>query len=349
MGSTHVNHEPGDHNFEKNNREAFYSMLKDHFFAGQQFDFKEIACDDEVKTPEQLQVALPGINEDFHSLAMRLAATLPRDGALPADKERAAAWRTQKFERLREITRFKTEAVQAVPETGLKVFADGTVTYFWLRVGGAWTVPAVELTRRNPIGQVLVIADQGRKSIPVELVDEWLERGYVVIALDPFYLGESKIAERDFLHALQVACVGDRPIGVQATQIAAIARWAKREYLNRPSKIVAIGPRTSLATLVASAVEPDVIETVELHDSLASLKQVLEDNLGVNQVPEYFCFGLLEHFDIVSLAALSAPRRVTFVNPSDRLKTEVAPLAAWYKLHGVEYEPTRITEATPPK
>ena len=88
---------------------------------------------------------------------------------------------------------------------------------------------------------------------------------------------------------------------------------------------------------------------IELHESLASLKQVLEDNLGVHQVPEYFCFGLLEHFDIVSLAALSAPRPVTFVNPSDRLKTEVAPLAAWYKLHGVEHQPIKTIEASPTK
>ena len=346
---THVNHDPGDHNFEKDNREAFYRMLGDHFYVGHVFDAKEIACDDEVKTPEQLQVELPAMNEDFHSLAMKLAATLPRGGALPTDKERAAVWSGKKFERLREITRFKTESVQAVPETDETVFSDGTVTHWWLRVGGSWTVPAIELTRGKTIGQVLIVADGGRKSIPVELVDEWLNKGYLVMALDPFYLGESKIAERDFLHALQLSCVGDRPLGVQAAQIAAIARWAKRELPHGPAQIVAIGPRTSLATLVASVLEPAAVEAIELRESFGSLKQVLEDNLGVNQIPEYFCFGLLEHFDIVSLAALSAPRRVTFVNPSDRLKTEAAPLAAWYKLHGIEHLPTKTIEASPTK
>jgi dienelactone hydrolase len=343
--STHVNHDPGDHNFEKDNREAFYRMLGDHFFSGQSFDSKEIACDDEVKTAEQLQVALPAINEDFHSLALKLATTLPRDGALPTDKQRAAAWRTQKLERLREITRFKLESVQAVRETEEKTFSDGTATHWWLRVGGSWTIPAVALTRGKTIGQVLIVADGGRKTIPVELVDEWLNKGYRVIALDPFYLGESKISERDFLHALQLSCVGDRPLGVQASQISAIVRWVNREFSGGPVRLLAVGPRTSLASLVASAFEPTV-EAVELCESLGSLKQVLEDNLGVNQIPEYFCFGLLEHFDVVPLAALSAPRRVTFANPSARLKTEVAPLAAWNKLHGIEHESTRSTETS---
>ena len=346
---THVGHEPGDHNFEKDNRRAYYRMLGQHFFAGQRFDPEEIPCDDEVKTAEQLQVELPAINEDFHSLAMKLAETLPRDGVLPTKSEPAGAWVTRKLERLREVTRYKHEAVQAVPETEEKAYSDGTVTHWWLRVGGAWTVPAVELIRGKPVGQVLIVADGGRKSIPVELVDEWLDLGYRVIALDPFYLGESKITERDFLHALQLSCVGDRPLGVQAAQIAAIARWSNGEFPGGPARVVAVGPRTGLAALVASALEPEAIEKVELRESLGSLKQVLEDNLGVNQVPEYFCFGLLEHFDIVSLTALSAPRPVTFVDPIDRLKEAAAPLAAWYKLYGVEHAPIRITEKPPAK
>lgn len=348
---THVNHDPGDHNFEQDNRQAFYRMLGDHFFAGHVFDASEIACEDEVQSPEQLQVELPANNEDFHSLALKLATALPRDGALPTDKESADAWKVKKLERLREITRFKTESIQAIPETDEKAFSDGTVTHWWLRIGGSWTVPAVELKRGEPRGQVLIVADGGRKSILPELVDEWLNKGYRVIALDPFYLGESKIAERDFLHALQVSCVGDRPLGVQASQIAAAARWARGTALIRetqPVEVVAIGPRTSLAALVATALEPLSIRAVELRESLASLKQVLEDNLGVNQIPEYFCFGLLEHFDIVPLAALSAPSRVTFVHPSDRLKSEAAPLAAWYKLHGVEHDPL-ATQPPPSK
>lgn len=344
---THVNHDPGNHNFEQDNRQAYYRFLGTHFFAGQPFEPAEISCDDELKTPEQLQVPLPDTGlEDFHTLALKLSVDLPRDGTLPADKDAAADWKARKLQHLRDVTRFKQEAVQAVPETDPRAFADGTVTHWWLRVGGDWTVPAVELTRGQPTGKVLLVADQGRKSLPAELVDEWLNKGCRVIALDPFYLGESKISERDFLHALQVSCVGDRPLGLQAAQIAAIARWAQREFPDGAPQVVAVGPRTSLATLVASALEPEAIAGIELRQSLATLKQVLEDNLGVNDVPEYFCFGLLEHFDIVPLAALSIPRKVTFSEPGERFASAAAPLTAWYRLHGVDHQPAQ-TPARP--
>ncbi len=61
------------------------------------------------------------------------------------------------------------------------------------------------------------------RSIPVELVNEWLDKNFQVFVFDPFYLGKSKIAERDVLHALQLSCVGDRPLGVQAAPITVIA------------------------------------------------------------------------------------------------------------------------------
>ena len=75
---------------------------------------------------------------------------------------------------------------------------------------------------------------------------------------------------------------------------------------------------------------------VELHGSLASLHEVLEADRMVDQAPELFCFGLLEQFDVVHLAALAAPRPVRVAGGSDRHRTELAPLADWYKLLGAE-------------
>src|SRR6185436_17346561 len=74
----HVNYDPGTHNYEKENREQHYRMLGDHFYAGQSdFRAEEIPCQDEVKTKEQLQVALPSENKDFHSLAVAAMKNLP--------------------------------------------------------------------------------------------------------------------------------------------------------------------------------------------------------------------------------------------------------------------------------
>ena len=63
--------------------------------------------------------------------------------------------------------------------------------------------------------------------------------------------------------------------------------------------------------LVAAALEGQAIGGVALHGALGSLKEVIEQNWGVAEKPELFCFGLLESFDIKQLAALLAPRPVT--------------------------------------
>ncbi len=71
---THVNHDPGTHNFERENREALYRMLCDFFLTHQpNVDFKEIPSDKEVKTKEQLHVDLPPGNADFHAFEIALS------------------------------------------------------------------------------------------------------------------------------------------------------------------------------------------------------------------------------------------------------------------------------------
>src|SRR4029077_9518991 len=87
----HVNAEPGDHNFQKENREALYQMIGLHFFAGDKnYDAKEIPSEKEIKTPEALKVEVPEKNADFHSLATELAASLPREAELPTNSSAAA-------------------------------------------------------------------------------------------------------------------------------------------------------------------------------------------------------------------------------------------------------------------
>src|SRR5688500_16678130 len=88
---THVNDDPGTHNYEKDNRQAFYRMVCDHFYAGDQsYSADEIASDGEVKSKEALAVELPTPNADFNSLAVALAKGLPKDPELPSDKAAAA-------------------------------------------------------------------------------------------------------------------------------------------------------------------------------------------------------------------------------------------------------------------
>jgi len=105
---SHVNHDPGTHNYELDNREAFYRMLGDHFYAASgNFDPKEIPSDDELKTKGELHVALPDDNADFHTLALALAQELPREAGLPGTKPDIKTWQKAQRELLAEIVRAK--------------------------------------------------------------------------------------------------------------------------------------------------------------------------------------------------------------------------------------------------
>ncbi len=335
----HVNNDPpGKHNYDVDNRQQLYSMLGDFFHTGdQRFNAKEIPSNDEVKSKEDLFIKLPADNKDFNTLALDLAKSLPRHSELPAAKDAALKWQQTQRTKLAAIVRAKEFEVNAI-KFGEEAKGEVKATYWALQMGTAWTVPAVELVRGNPSGVTILVADGGRRSVAAD-VAQLLDAGQRVLAVDPFYLGESKIAQRDFLFALLVAAVGDRPLGLQASQLAAIARWSQTKYECGPVALVARGPRSSLSALVAAGVEPQAIGQAELHGSLGSLKEAIENNWGVDQKPELFCFGLLESFDIEQLVALVAPHPVKLIDASDRAKTELSNLHKWYGLLGDEFDP----------
>jgi len=325
---THVNYDPGDHNFGQDNRQAFYGIVGD-FFARDDDSFStlEIPSESEVKTYEELQVTLPENNANFNSIARDLSEDLPRQPKLPTGKGAADKWQQTNREKLRQIVRAKHST--AVANRGGSKSSENIEAVFWkIQIDDEWTVPAVELKSQQPKGTTILVADGGRRSVATE-AQALLDKGERVLSVDPFYFGESKIRSHDYLFALLVAAVGERPLGVQAGQIAAIARLSKTHFNSGPVRLRAIGPRSSMFALIAAALETNAIASVELSGAMDSLKQVIETNDSVNRTPELFCFGLLEAFDIQHIVALVAPRPVHFANASDRANAEIK---RWYGL-----------------
>jgi hypothetical protein len=332
----HVNHVPGDHNFGPDNRQALYRMLGDFFYPDESaFNGTEMPCDAEIKAHTNLLVDLPPDNAHFNSLARSLMGELPREPKLPTKRSGAEKWQQTYRAILRQVVSAKDW--QVTGERTQSAATNGVTAAFWrLKVAADWTVPGVELIRAEAKDTVLLITDSGRGGAAEE-ARRLLDLGYRVVAVDPFYFGESKIKSRDFLFALLLASIGERPLGVQASQLAAIARWLRGQYPAGAVKLLAVGPRTSTIALVAAALEEEAIGSLELVKPLGSLKQVIEENVGVNQRPELFCFGLLEWFDIRQLAALVAPRLLSVREADDRARTEFAELNAWYGTLGLPH------------
>src|SRR6185503_8560475 len=162
---SHVNHDPGTHNFGLDNRQALYRMIGDHFFPSDSaYDGREIPCENEIKKAEELAVELPKENATFTTLARALAADLPRPGGTAA--------------MLRE--RIRAKDYKAVAGTA---FREGNATGWKLMMGKDFTVPAVEIVPAEPKSTVLIFSENGRASLAPE-IQKLLDGGRRVIAID---------------------------------------------------------------------------------------------------------------------------------------------------------------------
>jgi hypothetical protein len=311
---SHINYDDG-HNFGQDNREAFYRIVGDYFFTGNPtFDSREIPCANELKTPAQLGVDLPTDNADFRSLTVALSKDLPRN-PIPADAASFAQWQRANRVRLQELIKAVPYRVTAVHDGGEKT--NGLTATSWkLDMGGDWTVPAVELTQGESQETVILCGDAGRKDLANEVL-RLLAKGTRVLAVDPFFIGESAVDVK--LQVMLTAAVGERALGIQASQIAAIARWLQAQPKSGPISVEAIGPRSSVLALAAAGLEENAISKLELRDCPSSLSEVITRNIPFEQMPELCCFGMLETFDIKQLEALIAPRPVHFWHSKDSI------------------------------
>lgn len=334
----HINYDAG-HNYGRDNREAFYRMLKEFLLPeSEEFDLQEVVSDTELRSGDDLLVPLPSGNLTFHTLAAKLSQQLPDRPDLPASKDEALRWQEQGLTSLSSVVRAKTYKVDA-QLTGHEEKNGVSVQYWRLKMDNAWTVPVVELTRGQTRSTTIVVADRGRAST-AETVEPLLMQGNRVIAVDPFYFGESRLASKiDFLYALLLAALGDRPLGIQASQLMAVAQWLRQERGLGSVSIETYGERASLIALVSAALDKTNINSLSLHGSLASLKEVIEKNLTAEERPEFFCFGLLQQFDIKQLIALVAPHRVKVANPNDRAQREFVGLQEFYSILGTTFDP----------
>ncbi len=291
--SHHESYDAG-HNYDTSNREAFYAQLKRAFYANDpKFTKTEIDVKGELRTPEQLSVPLPGDNLSMNQIAARLSKTLPRGSfASPADARRKLA----SLVRPRKYTPHWRE-------TGTAENGGVSASFYQIAMNDDWTVPAVVMRPRQPSQKtILMLGDAGRSSLGGAALQA-VESGATVIAFDPINFGESEVKERTYLWSLALSGLGDRMLGLEASQIQALARSAAQRY---PGKVTvdAFGRRASLAALVAAALDPETIQGAQVHEARASLKELIDQNITVEKEPDAFCFGLLEYFDLPQLRKL---------------------------------------------
>ncbi|HEX4613329.1 MAG TPA: hypothetical protein VH092_34405 [Urbifossiella sp.] len=336
---SHVNDDPGDHNFEKDNREALYRMIGDHFYPGDKdYPRAELATAD-VQATAALAVELPPDNLTLNGLARRLAADLPRGTTRPkGDKAALTDWQASRRAELARLIRFPDLKQAASTREKNDERGPYRAEYRHLKAG-PWVVPMVCVEKGTPARTAVVLCDKGRAASGPQ-VDALVRDGYRVVVADVFSLGECRPPSHDWLWGLMLATVGERPLGLMTAQLDAVVRSTAAVSPDRLGvKLVAIGPRSGTVALAAAALNPGGVASLELHEPPGSFKEVIEQNQPVQTAPERFTFGLLARFDAADVAALVAPRPVVLRSASDRARAEFGTLAGWYAALGSEFTP----------
>ena len=301
---SHINVVSGTHNFSKDNREAFYRFLTEHFaLPDEDWSPFEIESTPELKSRDQLNVRMDDNNASFNTIARELLGQLPARQA-PVDPALRRKWLETERDALGQKIHYRPMKARALPIR--EVSGHGWSGRAWrLQLDSDWQLPVVELTPDGAHDTRIVFADAGRKSMLPE-IQSLLRQKSRVIAVDPLLFGECFNTHYSYRFSLIINCVGERTIGIQAGQVAALGDWVRGEF-HQSAGLMTFGPRSSFVGLVAAAIQPEAIGSLHMHDAYPSLGDLITHNIPYEDAPEMFCAGLLETHDLPLVEQLLKP------------------------------------------
>ena len=305
--SFHENLDPGDHNYALENRLEAYRFFARAF--GQPPVEDEIPAGDELKTAEELTVGLPEDNLTILGLARRLGQRIER-APIPDAGEARRGWAERERKELRRVVRPPTVAIdRAWTLYGTRLQGLETRSYRFdfsngLSAAGVWL--HAMWGRRAPGGVTIVLHDGGRAAA-AQTIFHRVNRGEPVLALDLLFTGDASLGVRASERTIQAfAALGDRPLGMRAAQLVALARWVRSTSGAERIRLDATGLRSQVVALVAAALKPGVFSEVAVQDGMASLQHVLDAPVMHTDAPELFCLDLYRQFDLDRLEAMAA-------------------------------------------
>jgi len=294
----YANEDPGDHNYERDNREQLYAFLKEAWDLD--IPTEEMPCDDEILSEWDLTVGLPADNPTLVSIAADLAGSLP-------GKRASLRTRIADRKRLREVIRLPGKYSAEATAGGKATTVGGVRTSHHVLSVGRWRVPVTEFRPRRAGPPVLILTENGRAAA-TDLVRKALADGRHVFVADLLAFGEQVIAGGAY-HYLFMECIaaaGDRPLGICTAQLLAVAGWIRSRAGKSSLDVCARGLSASLTALCAAALHPRGMGALYINVP-DTLRRLIDWQVDYVQHPVVFCFGLLEQFDIEDLICLSSP------------------------------------------
>ncbi|MBN1346939.1 MAG: hypothetical protein JXQ73_29890 [Phycisphaerae bacterium] len=312
----HTNKDPGNHNYELDNRQQLYAFINDWFAPTGTRQDKEIPSDDEVRTVAELTVGVPKDNATFYTLAERAAAGLPLHPLKePLEGAAREAWCRERREALREVLRITpTSAVLAeARELPSEAYAARALTF---KTSDGWHVPAVDVAvKGRSATRVAIVAADGGRAQPQRMVESLVKDEYRVLAADLLLTGECRpVGLSAWQVEMCIGNVGGRPLGIKVAQLMALMDYAAKTWPGRPITVAGLGRVSSMAAVLAAGLNErnraDLVLTSGLPDSL---KDLIKQRATYTKVPSLFSFGLLVEADVREMRALALPAKVKVI------------------------------------
>ena len=297
----HENRDPGTHNYQLDNREQAYRFFS-RAFRVTPFETDSPDAASEVRGYDELVVGLPEDNLTILDLARRIAAGFARPQEAPDVSRRRLA----QVVRLQPASVTSAWLMASTKHGGIETASYLLGTSDGLRTSAVW-IKAVET--RGDARATIVLDDAGRAQAG-NVAAERLNRGEQVLAVDLAFQGEAWSARETRRLLQNLNGLGERPLGQQAAELAAVARWLQARGAAARLRIETKGMRSQLVALVAAALEPSLYSEIVVRDGIPSLGRLLDQPVEFMDAPELFCLDLYKDFDVASLVALAAPVHV---------------------------------------
>ena len=304
------------HNYGLEDQAQATAFFIKHF--GLNASSAEIPVGQYAKTFNELKGGIPDDNLTILGLARKMAGQITRT-PVPTGQSELAAWSTSQREKLREVVRYHPVTVSHLRRVNNTHHDQVESVSYRFELSNGLSATAVWLKEvQIPAGAPLTIVlnDKGKKAAATELQDRvnrvayHMERGEQVLVVDWLGTGDAAPDQPVHLFAEMLAASGERPLGMEAAQVVALARWAQEKFAAPQIRLDGTGIRTQVVSLVAAALEPKLFSQVELHGGMKSLSYLMEKPVEYAEAPDLFCLDLYKYFDLDRIAVLAKPAEV---------------------------------------
>ena len=156
----------------------------------------------------------------------------------------------------------------------------------------------------------ILLLDEG-KAKAAQRASDRINRGKQVLVVDLILTGEAQPRRRNasdsHRYSQLLATVGDRPLGIRASHLLALAKWLKDHQGAPEVGVETQGFRSQVVALLAAALDPMAFSDVRVEKGMKSLSHLLAKPVRYSEAPELFCLALYPEFDLERLVLLARP------------------------------------------